>query len=471
MKPKILTLISVLFLFLSMPVYAKSSAALDSLVAESKARADIIETVQKAVVHIKVEKTVNNRIERQPYNNPFDLFNDRLFPGLQNPNFPREYKQEGAGSGAIIDKNGHILTNNHVVKESDKIIVHLFDGREYEAKIIGTDPLTDIAVIQIEADNLSVLPMGDSDDIRIGETVIAIGNPFGLSHTVTMGIVSAKGRSNMDIADYEDFIQTDAAINPGNSGGPLINLEGKIIGVNTAIFTKSGGYQGIGFSVPINMARKVMDQLIQSGKVTRGWLGVLLQDLTSDLAKALNINNTQGSLVAEVTKDSPAEKGGLQRGDVITRVNGKLIKNTEQLRNEIGLTVPGSKVELEVFRKGDKTRLQIVLGERLDQSYAASDQTLSENKMGMIVQSMTPELARRFGYTRVMPGVVITSVYPGSPAAKAGLRPGLVIMEINQRVVDSLDNYEDALKRVNIDDGILLLVGDQNRIQYVIIKP
>ncbi len=471
-------LISCLLLLMPAPAISKTSPELQKLIQESKARADIVAATQVAVVHIHVEKTIRSKAGGQLYNNPFDQFNnrffDQLFPGLRNqrqyPGQPREFKQEGAGSGSIVDSEGHILTNNHVVGEADKIKVRLFDGREFDARIVGTDPLTDLAVIKIDADGITTLPMGDSDEIRIGETVIAIGNPFGLSHTVTMGIVSAKGRSNMDIADYEDFIQTDAAINPGNSGGPLVNLEGKIIGVNTAIFTRTGGYQGIGFSVPINMAKKVMDQLINKGKVSRGWLGILLQDMSSDLAQALNVDKNRGALVAEVSKDSPADRGGLRRGDVILKLNGKLIKNADHLKNEVGLTSPDTKIDLEVIRKGDKKVLSVKLGSRPAQGYAAAGRTDSGTALGLAVKNFTPELAKQFGYSQSVSGVLITNVFPNSAAARAGLRPGLLVLEINQESINDVNGFEAAVRKVDVRKGVLMLIGSQRGTQYIIIK-
>lgn len=457
---------------------ATSSPALEQMLLESRARADIVELTQKSVVHIQVEKTYKTGAQGSPYNNPFDLFNDQFFdqffPGNRGnrsfPNQPREYKQQGAGSGSIIDKKGHILTNNHVVGEADKITIRLFDGREFEAKIVGTDPLTDIAVIKIEGKNLDPIKLGDSDEIRIGESVIAIGNPFGLSHTVTMGIVSAKGRSNVDIADYEDFIQTDAAINPGNSGGPLVNLKGEIVGVNTAIFTKSGGYQGIGFSVPINMARNIMDQLIDNGKVARGWLGILLQDITNDLSKALDLKDNKGALVAQVTEGSPADKAGLKRGDVIVTYGSKKIKNADHLKNEVGLTLPNSNVTLGIIRDGKSKNFTVKLGSRPTDQFADAGTTQSGNSLGVIVQNITPDLAKQYGYKRYKGGVIITSIAPNTPAANAGLRPGHLILEINRQPIDDISTFERLISKTDIRQGVLLLVGTQNGAQYIIIK-
>lgn len=478
MKTRLLYFLSIFLLFIPTAATADASTPLKSLMEESRAQADIVEAVQNAVVHIKVERVIKAGSGGQLYNNPFDLFRnspfEHFFPEQRNrqdpSRQPREFRQQGSGSGTIIDKEGHILTNNHVVGEADKITVSLLDGREFEGKVVGTDPLTDIAVIKIDADNLTVLPMGDSDAIRIGETVIAIGNPFGLSHTVTMGIISAKGRSNMDIADYEDFIQTDAAINPGNSGGPLINLEGRIIGVNTAIFSRTGGYQGIGFAVPINMAANVMDQLIKKGEVTRGWLGIYLQDITNDLKDAMNLEDTRGALVSQVAEDSPAEKGGLKRGDVIVKFEGKAVKDAEHLKNLVGMESPGKKVFIEVSRKGERKALTVTLGNRSAQSFAQSGPSGLANPLGVVVQEVTPELGRQFGYQRNVEGVIITEVAPNSPAARAGLQPGLLILEVNYRNVSDMESFNNAMQSADIDRGILLLIGSQRGAQYVIVK-
>lgn len=478
MKTRILYFLSIFLLFIPTAATADTSTALKSLMEESRAQADIVEAVQNAVVHIKVERIIKAGSRGNMYNNPFDLFRnspfEHFFPEYRNMpdqnRQPREFRQQGSGSGTIIDKEGHILTNNHVVGEADKITVSLLDGREFDAEVIGTDPLTDIAVIKIDADNLTVLPMGDSDAIRIGETVIAIGNPFGLSHTVTMGIISAKGRSNMDIADYEDFIQTDAAINPGNSGGPLINLEGRIIGVNTAIFSRTGGYQGIGFAVPINMAANVMDQLIKKGEVTRGWLGIYLQDITNELKEAMNLEDTRGALISQVAEGSPAEKGGLKRGDVIIKFEGKAVEDAEHLKNLVGMELPGEKVFIEVSRKGEMKALTVTLGNRSTQSFAQGGTYGFADPLGVKVQEITPDLARQFGYQRVVDGVIITDVAPNSPAAGAGLQPGLLILEVNYRDITNMDSFNKAMENADIDRGILLLIGSQRGAQYIIVK-
>jgi serine protease Do len=467
-----------LLILLSTEVFSFDQSQIEEMVRDSKARADIVEIAEKAVVHIKVEKIVKGSNGSQGYNNPYDLFNDQFFeqffPGLRGrrsfPNQPREYKQEGAGSGSIISKKGYILTNNHVVGGADKITVHLRDGREFEGELIGTDPLTDIAVIKIKAKGLTIISTGNSDDIRTGETVIAIGNPFGLSHTVTMGIVSAKGRSNVDIVDYEDFIQTDAAINPGNSGGPLIDLEGKIIGVNTAIYTKSGGYQGIGFAVPINMAQKVMKQLIEKGSVSRGWLGVMLQDISPDLAKALNLKNTSGTIIAEVTEDSPAVQGGLRRGDVVIRFEDKNIKNADHLKNEVGLSSPESVVKMIVLRDGKEKQLKVKLGSRPTDNKLSYNSPKIDKTLGMRVQDLSPQLAKHFGYNEATRGVIITEISQESPAFRAGLKPGLLVLEINRQKVPDVRTFENLIRKINLKNGILLLIASPKGAQYLVLK-
>ncbi len=303
----------------------------------SRAFAAVVKKAAPAVVFIEVEKTV---VRKEPHPFPFgpfpfDFFGDdfmrRFFPQI-----PRKFKQRGAGSGFIVSPEGLIFTNNHVVEGADKVIVKLADGRTFKGKVVGRDPQSDVAVLKIKGHNLPTVPLGDSDKIQVGEWVIAIGNPFGLSHTVTVGVVSAKGRSGLGITDFEDFIQTDAAINPGNSGGPLLNIRGEVIGMNTAIFSRSGGYMGIGFAIPINIVKLVAEQLVEKGKVVRGWLGVVIQDLTPALAQEFGLERTEGALVAEVLKGSPADRAGLRPGDVIVGYEGKPVKNSSRDHRDPG---------------------------------------------------------------------------------------------------------------------------------------
>ena len=350
-----------------------------------------------AVVFITVEKTLESRhptaltIHLRFGEDFLERFFGRRFPGEQQP---RE-RQQGAGSGFIISKDGLILTNHHVVGDADRVTVKLNDGREFTAKTIGTDPPSDVAVIKVDAKDLPVLPLGDSDAMEVGDWVIAAGNPFGLTESITVGVVSAKGRSRLGIADFEDFIQTDAAINPGNSGGPLINLQGEAIGVNTAIASRSGGYMGIGFAIPSNMVKAVKDQLVTSGKVVRGYLGVRIQELTRALAQSLHINTTEGVLVADVSKGSPAAKAGLKRGDVILAFNGRPTSDPGQLRNIVAMSPPGTKVPVQILRDNTKREVTIELGAlpREQAAARAGEESQSPARLGFNVQNLTPGIS------------------------------------------------------------------------------
>jgi len=325
---RVLYVLIAVFISLNVTAITAGDSSSSTLRETFEAFSNVAEKAIPAVVFVKVEKTVSAPSFGMPFefNGPMDPFGgdffDRFFRGQQPHDSPQKYHQMAQGSGCIISSNGYILTNHHVVGNVDTIIVKFHDGQELVAKVIGSDEKSDVAVIKVEGKNLPVLPLGDSDKLRIGEWVIAIGNPFGLAETVTVGVVSAKGRSNVHIADYEDFIQTDAAVNPGNSGGPLLNLEGQVIGINAAIFSQSGGYMGIGFAIPINMAKNIKEQVLKSGKVTRGQLGISVQELSKELADSFYLESTKGILFADVLSDSPAEKAGLQTGDSILKVNG-----------------------------------------------------------------------------------------------------------------------------------------------------
>ena len=459
---------------------AATAPPLQSLIQQSKARADIVEEAQKAVVYIKVEKNIQNfqgNGTQMPFDSLPEEFKKRFFPDNPphsrsfpfGPQLPRDFKQQGHGSGTIISEEGYILTNNHVIGDADKITVVLNDGREFSAEIIGKDPQSDIAVVKIDGEDLPALATGNSNEIRIGETVIAIGSPYGLSNTVTMGIVSAKGRSNIGLVDYENFIQTDAAINPGNSGGPLINLEGKIIGVNTAIFSRSGGYQGIGLSVPINMAQHIMEALITEGKVTRGWLGVSIQNLTPELAQAFAVENSQGALVVSVLNGSPAAKAGLQRGDIIVSFNQDLITSSDDLRNKVGLAAPETMAALKVIRDGEEIDINLQLGERPASGKTSPDLMEKVNSLGISVQKMNPELAEKFGYQEKS-GVIITQVIPDSIAFQAGLRADNMIQEVNQEIIADVESFKEAVEKANLKEGILLLVSTPDGSRYLVLK-
>ena len=480
----LLTLVLFLLIFWSTPAAAQNTDDLEQMIRASKTRAILVQNVQKAVVHIKVEKIMRNP-DGQALNNPMELYNDeffrRFFPELrppknqrqknrQNPN--RQFRQQGMGSGSIIDSKGYILTNHHVVGEADRILVILYDGTEKEAKLVGTDPETDIAVVKIEGNGLPVLPMGNSDEILVGEDVIAVGNPFGLIQTVTYGIISAKGRSNVGINEYENFIQTDAAINPGNSGGPLVSLRGEIIGVNSAIFTRSGGYQGIGFAVPINMARKIMRDLIDKGTVSRGWLGVGIQNVSHDLAQAFQLDNTKGSLITGVMPDTPAKKAGMRKGDVVIRINEKSIRDSNHLRNEIANAGAFADIEIELIRDGKSVIIQLKLDERprkLGQIKVAPQAvpTIEQVEMlGMIVEELTEKTAKQLGI-ETGSGIVIVEVKPGSPAEKTGLLPGMIVQEVERHAIANLSIFKELVSEMDPEKGILLLITSAKGSRYI----
>ncbi|MHC5061928.1 MAG: Do family serine endopeptidase, partial [Planctomycetota bacterium] len=377
-------------------------------------------------------------------------------------------EQLGQGSGFIISKDGYILTNNHVVGEVDKITVVLQDGRELDAKVVGTDPKSDVAVIKVEAENLPVIELGDSDALEIGEWVIAIGSPFGLDATVTVGVVSAKGRGGVGIADYEDFIQTDAAINPGNSGGPLLNLEGKAVGLNTAIFSRSGGYMGIGFSIPINMAKNIKDQLVETGEVTRGYLGVYMEPVNSDLAEYFGLNQNNGVSVLQVMKDSPADEAGLKAGDIILEMDSDKIEGMQQFKNEIAMVRPGDTVTLLIYRDGQELKKKVKIGSLGDSGLTSNVSEVAE-KLGLSVQELTEDLARQFGY-EPGEGVIVSEVTSGSVAARAGIRAGMLIASVNRRDVNSVAEFNTALEETINTGKALMLIKYENFAQYVVLR-
>ena len=440
----------------------------------AKAFSSVVKKAGPAVVQIAVEKSTSVRgMQAFPFD---DLFNDPFFEHFFGPQFKqrqergkrREYKQQGAGSGFIISPDGHILTNNHVVDGADTITVRLADEREFKAKVVGTDPQTDVALLKIEGKNLPVLPLGDSDNLEVGEWVIAIGSPFQLSKTVTVGVVSAKGRNRMGMTDYENFIQTDAAINPGNSGGPLLNIRGEAIGMNTAIFSRSGGYMGIGFAIPINMAKNIERQLRSTGKITRGWLGVMIQDVSEELAKQFGTENRQGALVSEVMEDSPAQRAGLQPGDIITEANGRRVDNVADLRNRIAETPPGAGMSLRVLRKGAERNIQVTIGEQ-PKNLGSRTGASALDDLGLSLQDLNDSLAERFGYEKNQ-GVLIASVEPNSAADEAGLAGGQLIEEVNQVRVRSIKDLEKALADSKDEKQVLLRVRAKNSSRYVVLQ-
>jgi len=407
------------------------------------------------VVTIKTEK----KVQMDQFHSQFD---NRMFPFFE---FPREYNSNALGSGVIVDQTkGYVLTNNHVVDDADQITVVLIDKREVSATIIGKDPKSDLAVLQISADNLHELELGNSDKVRVGEWVLAVGSPFStnLSHTVTAGIVSALGRSNIiSNQNYEDFIQTDAAINPGNSGGALLNMSGELIGINTAIAT--GGTEranrGVGFAIPSNMARKVMNDLIDKGYVVRSWLGVYIQPIDQKMAKGLDLDFLDGALVNDIVDDSPAEKAGMKKGDVIVEFEGEKVKDPSHLKNIVSSTKPGTRSDVMVFRDG-KTKMMHVTLEELEnepQVFAANN-TDHEQNFGMQVQDISPGIADLYKLEGDARGVVVTEIIPGSHAAKAGIMVGDIISRIGKQDVNSVKEFRKLVKTAEKDDTVLFLV-------------
>ncbi|MGI6386033.1 MAG: DegQ family serine endoprotease [Desulfomonilia bacterium] len=461
-------------IILGMPdVTHAQDKALENLKETGKAFASVAKNASPAVVFIRVEKTVSQG-QFFRYRSPFeDDFLKRFFgePGPGFPQFPQQQKRQvqSQGSGFIITQDGYILTNNHVVGDADRVTVKLLDGREFTAKTVGTDPPTDVAVIKIDAESLPVLSLGDSDRIEVGEWVLALGNPFGLSHTLTAGIVSAKGRSSVGITDYEDFIQTDAAINPGNSGGPLIDLLGKVVGINTAIYSRNGGgYMGIGFAIPVNMAKNIYTQLIEHGNVTRGYLGVTIQDLTAELAKSFGLNDTKGVLVSQVMPDTPAEKAGMKQGDVIVSLDGKPVDTSASLRNEVAMTVPGTAIKVGVIRDGKKMTLNVKV-EKMSEDMLTSSRSEDLSNLGMSVATLNNDLAKQYGFENES-GVVVTGVDQGSLAARTGIRPGMLIKEIDRKPVKNVKEFEDALKKGG-KKPVLLFIKDNRGSHFVAIDP
>lgn len=433
----------------------------------SKVFTAVAKKATPAVVYIKSEGKLEDDESESPspsYQDPFgDDFFNRFF-GAPNRKAPKQ-PQASQGSGFIVSSDGHILTNAHVVKSASKITIVLHDGRERPATIIGYDSSTDIAVIKMEGEDYPYISLGNSDEMEIAEWVIAIGSPFQLQASVTVGVVSAKGRQNLRITDFDDFIQTDAAINPGNSGGPLINLNSEVIGINTAIVSKSGGYLGIGFAIPSNMVKHIMKQIMDNGSVTRGFLGVSLQPLDQDMADAFGLERPEGALIAEVVKGSPAEKAGLRQGDIIVEFNGNPVKAIGSFRNEISLIKPGTKIKLKVNRNGKIISISAVLGSH---SNAIGESGFIQ-KLGIEVEPLSPDMSKKLGYSSIEQGVVITKVKPGSPAASAGIRPGFIVLAINHKQVANIEDFNKALAETK-NNRILILAKQGNMTRFYSLK-
>jgi serine protease Do len=420
--------------------------------------ADLAQNASPAVVNISTTKTVKGGgrvfdffLGPKDRRNPMDDFFDRFFGG-EGPQ-PKEHKQKSLGSGFIIDDKGHILTNNHVVDDADEIKVILKDHKEYSAKVIGRDAKTDLALLQIKSwKGFQLIKLGNSDEIRVGDWVMAIGNPFGLDHTVTAGIVSAKGRV-IGAGPYDNFIQTDASINPGNSGGPLINLKGEVVGINTAILASG---QGIGFAIPINTVKDLLPQLMEKGKVTRGWLGVMVQKVTPDLAKSFGLKDESGALVGDVTPNSPADKAGIKPGDIIIEFDRKPIKEMNELPRLVAAVPVGREAEVKVLRNGSPLVFKVQIQE-LDDKQMASGSSQAKPELGVGVQEFTPELARRFRMD-FEPGILVVQVQEGSPAEEAGLQQGDLIKEVNRKPVKDLKTYQDLISGLKKTGNILLRI-------------
>jgi serine protease Do len=439
---------------------------------------EIAKTVKPAVVNIAASRS--GKSGESPQSSPFDdpffrrFFGDEFFKRDQ-PH--RERKERGQGSGVIVDPNGLIITNNHVVNKADEIRVFLSDKREFKGKLIGMDTKTDIAVVKIEATGLSTIPIADSDQLEVGEFVLAVGSPFGLTQSVTMGIVSAVGRASMGIAEYEDFIQTDAAINPGNSGGALVNIRGELVGINTAIFSQSGGNMGIGFAVPSNLARSIMEQLVKGGKVVRGWLGVAIQELTPELAAQFGLTDTKGVLVSDVMDDSPAKKAGFERADVITEYDGRAMDSPTHLRNAVAQTPIGRKVPIKLIRDKKPKTIDVTIVEQ-PKSFGqpgAEDNGESTAPTGVLsdidVRELNEELASRYGIKTTERGVVVVRVRGGSTAEDMGVREGDIVLEVNRKPVTSLKSYERAVSGLAKDQAVLLLLKRKGQTIYLTLRP
>jgi serine protease Do len=443
--------------------------------------APVVKGVLPSVVNISTSKVV------KASNGPMDsdeippmfrqFFGQQFGQQFQGPNpegrepKQRDHREDSLGSGVIVSPDGYILTNNHVVEDATDVRVTLGDRRQLEAKVIGTDPKTDIAVLKVEGSGFSPITVGDSSKVQVGDYALAIGDPFGVGQTVTMGIVSATNRGNLGIEDYEDFIQTDAPINPGNSGGALVNDRGELVGINTAILSHgSGGNEGIGFAVPVNLARQVMDQILDHGHVNRAYLGIMVQDVTPGIAKAMNLKNMQGVLVGDVTPTGPAAKSGIQRGDVILELNGKTMADSRELRMAISMMNPDASVRLKVLRNATPTDMTVKLGELPTDKEVAKDEEGKSGEIfeGVNLENLDSQTARQLGLSAATSGVVVTDISPSSPQADSGLRRGDVIQEVNHQPVKNVAQLEEAVHKAGKNP--LLLVNRQGNTMFIAIQ-
>jgi serine protease Do len=464
--------ISITVLFVIMPAWGcaageKSSAPVSTVKDLGRAFVEVAKTVQPSVVSIRAEKTVTS-------SSPMEGFGEDFFKGTPFEDFfkgrgapPSKRKQTAGGSGVVVDSKGYILTNNHVVAGADKITIHLFDGRELKGTVKGIDPKTDLAVVHVDAGDLPVAALGDSDKIEVGEWAIAIGSPFGLEKTVTVGVISAKGRSGLGTGTYEDFVQTDASINPGNSGGPLVNIDGEVVGINVMIIQPG---QGIGFAIPINLAKTIMTALISQGKVVRPWMGIGLQDLTPELIASFKLEEKEGALIGQVYEGSPAEKAGLKVGDLILEIDGVKVRNSQDVVREVLRKGVGQEIKLEIIREGKKTEILVTTGEMpADPTEQKAGQAEKKEWFGLRVTALTPDMAKQLGL-KTAEGVVIEAVERGSVADEAGLRRGDAILEVNRRKIKDENDYLKVMEKIKPGQGVLFLVSRGGSTFFVSLK-
>jgi serine protease Do len=432
--------------------------------------APVVKAVLPSVVNIATSKVVHGQEESAEQTPQMDPFFRQFFGNDENghPSVPKDRREKALGSGVIISPEGYVLTNNHVVDGATDVRVTLSDKREFQARIVGTDPKTDVAVLKIDGEKLTPITVGDSSKVEVGDVALAIGDPFGVGQTVTKGIISATGRGNLGIEDYEDFIQTDAPINPGNSGGALVNDRGELIGINTAIITHgSGGSQGIGFAVPANLARNVMDQILKNGKVTRAYLGILPQDVTPTMAKALGEKEARGVIVGDVTASSPAQQAGVQRGDIILELNGKPVNSSNELRMNISMMQPGTSIQLKLVHNGNEQQKSVKLAEMPTESAKVDSDNEGDSKAleGVEVANLNSRFAQELGIPATTTGVVVTEIDPSSKTADSGLQKGDVIQEVNHQAVTNVSEFQSAIRKSGNDP--LLLVNRGGRTLYI----